>query len=521
MKKTNKIIKALSMTLFALGVLSGCKVTSNTTTKANVTTTSKTQTSTTVNTTTTKIEKSVVVDNVRYELDSTKSFYTAVSLNKDEFILKIKDYINGIPVTKIDSYFGARNTLSITIPSTIEEIGERAFYDCDKLYEIYNYSNLELEVNTDSYGYIAQDALVINKEDTDSIIIVDNDYAYIEKDNRYYLIDVLLDNTTYNLILPEKFNNESYDIYYNCFYNDDYIRYVKIPNGVEKIMDGAFRSTDRLVSIELPETLKSIGEYAFSYSSLTSITLPNSLEEVGDMAFGGCYYLVEVLNTNDSIKYEDNTIFSYALYRSNEKEESKVHHTDDGYYYFDYNDCNYILKYLGNEVDLVLPNNLNSNSKYEIHEEAFSAFLYLKSVVIPDKYVKIGTYAFSQCINLESVSIASSVTYIGRYAFYNNSSLEFIDLPKAELGSSILYGSSVSKIVLQEEQELDENTLDESMVEKIYYNGSEGTSLILSDESILENITVYYFTSNGASETKTGNYFYYDNDGNIVEIVNK
>ena len=156
------------MSLFALGVLSGCKVTSNTTTKANVTTTSKTQTSTTVNTTTsktqtsttvntttTKIEKSVVVDNVRYELDSTKSFYTAVSLNKDEFILNIKDYINGIPVTKIDSYFGAKNTLSITIPSTIEEIGERAFYDCDKLYEIYNYSNLELEVNTDSYGYIA------------------------------------------------------------------------------------------------------------------------------------------------------------------------------------------------------------------------------------------------------------------------------------------------------------------------------------------------------------------------------
>ena len=59
---------------------------------------------------------------------------------------------------------------------------------------------------------------------------------------------------------------------------------VIIPNTVKIIGEGAF-SHNNLTSVELPDTVISIGDDAFYFNKLTSVTIPNSVTSIGNSAF--------------------------------------------------------------------------------------------------------------------------------------------------------------------------------------------------------------------------------------------
>lgn len=64
---------------------------------------------------------------------------------------------------------------------------------------------------------------------------------------------------------------------------------VVIPEGVTEIGESAF-SCSYMPSVRLPSTLKKIEKQAFMYAyNLTKITLPDGLETIGDEAFSGCH----------------------------------------------------------------------------------------------------------------------------------------------------------------------------------------------------------------------------------------
>lgn len=59
--------------------------------------------------------------------------------------------------------------------------------------------------------------------------------------------------------------------------------------GVTSLSNNAFATLGNIVSVTLPETLKSIGSYAFGgCTSLKSIVIPNSVTSIGMEAFYGC-----------------------------------------------------------------------------------------------------------------------------------------------------------------------------------------------------------------------------------------
>ncbi|MCQ2232777.1 MAG: leucine-rich repeat protein, partial [Paludibacteraceae bacterium] len=81
---------------------------------------------------------------------------------------------------------------------------------------------------------------------------------------------------------------------------------VVIPSSVEKIGEKTFSGCTGLTSVEIPSSVKLIGENAFERcTGLTSVEIPNSVKKIGEYAFYGCTGLtsVEILASVKEIGY--------------------------------------------------------------------------------------------------------------------------------------------------------------------------------------------------------------------------
>jgi hypothetical protein len=82
------------------------------------------------------------------------------------------------------------------------------------------------------------------------------------------------------------------------------IEHVIITNGVTTIGDGTFQSCSKLTTVDIPATVKSIGQLAFNSTGLTTVAIPASVTEIGDFAFAHCYGLTTVYIGNGVITIE-------------------------------------------------------------------------------------------------------------------------------------------------------------------------------------------------------------------------
>ncbi len=91
-------------------------------------------------------------------------------------------------------------------------------------------------------------------------------------------------------------------------YSSELIEIV-IPYGLLEINDSALSTCPKLSSIDLPSSLKKIGNNAFGGSALTKIVIPDSVTEIGESAFGNCSKLVDV-TMSKSVKVLQRSIFA-------------------------------------------------------------------------------------------------------------------------------------------------------------------------------------------------------------------
>lgn len=107
-------------------------------------------------------------------------------------------------------------------------------------------------------------------------------------------------------------------------------------------------------------------------------------------------------------------------------------------------DGNTIVKYLGDESEVTIPNWVN-----RVGKDCFANNTNLQKVVIPDSVTTIDYNAFENCVNLQIAVIPESVRTIGSSAFSGCSSLYSVSLPaKLEsIGSGVFAGcSSLSEV---------------------------------------------------------------------------
>ena len=222
------------------------------------------------------------------------------------------------------------------------------------------------------------------------------------------------------------------------------------------------------------------------HSELKSITIPDSIESIKGSAFYECYGLIEVINKSSLkiVKGNDNNGY-VGYYALNIKKEgvSEIIKVND-YLFYTYNNCNYLIDYLGNDTTLGLPSNFNGES-YTIYNSAFhnnSSFSWvssLTSITIPNCVTSIGDRAFYNCNNLTTITLGNGVTSIGDGAFYGCSSLTSINVPDSVI--------SIGSMAFTDCSNLQNITLSNNLISIGRYAFAE--CIELSDFTIPNSVT--------------------------------
>ena len=252
-----------------------------------------------------------------------------------------------------------------------------------------------------------------------------------------------------------------------AFYDCRSLTIITIPEGVKSIGDYAFVACASLTAITLPKSMTSIGNYVFSgctgltaitlpekvtsignyafngCNSLTSITLPESVKSIGDYAFTMCDRLYKVINYSNLPLSAGSKDYGYVANYAKKVYQGGELATVDDFQFYTSNGIHYLVNYIGNDTEIVLPNNYNGES-YIIGDYAFCYCSSLTAITLPEGVTSIGLYAFFSCSSLEAITLSEGVKSIGQSAFSNCSNLTTITFPEGvtNIGYYAFFGCS-------------------------------------------------------------------------------
>lgn len=181
-----------------------------------------------------------------------------------------------------------------------------------------------------------------------------------------------------------------------------------LPQSVKSIGSYAFRRCINLVDVVLPKTLDSIGDYAFfDCNSLSEIDIPEGVQELGRI-FADCKSLKNVSLPSSLRKLTATFSGCSSL------EKIVIPEGMESLGISVFSGCSSL-------VDVTLPSTLREFEEHPTISDAGSMAFYscksLKNIVIPDGVAKLSAGLFYECSSLESITIPASVTEISRGAF--------------------------------------------------------------------------------------------------------
>ncbi len=462
---------------------------------------------------------------------------------------KILGYVDGVdlPLLYIPSYIGRKPVVSIAgrafnasktltavyVPSTVKDIGDSAFFGCNNLDRV-SIQGGNLKIGNRAFaGCRSLKRVVFNGAAAEL-----GDYAFwhCSKIAIYYTQNVTaigecafigsglsgeLDLRGVKNIKSGAFNGceitsitfgkNLSEIGPSAFFNCDDLNEIKLSDENDEYVyvDGCLirRSDNTLVlglaSAVIPETVVSIGDYAFAYrKNLSEIAIPSSVTAIGSYAFANCENL-KTIEVSQSVKSIQSCVFKSCVSLTKATWRTLVSVTDSAF-----EGCSALTDVKLSNVakigerafsgciglkEIILPQSLTeigeyafnktalasitlpqsidkvgngwfSDCKYletvnfdgkikEIGESAFSGCISLKSFEIPSSVVNIGNSAFSSCISLKNIEIPSSVVSIGNSAFYGCTSLKNIEIPSSvvSIGNAAFSGcSALSEVLFNE-----------------------------------------------------------------------
>lgn len=180
-----------------------------------------------------------------------------------------------------------------------------------------------------------------------------------------------------------------------------------VPSGKYDLDQAEFHMTDVFVS----DGIKSLGNGAFSYQSMTSISLPETLTRIGQASFLECNLLSEI-NIPSKIS-------------------ELLPHTFDG--------CRGL-----KSIDLKNVTSIGQNCFYRSG---------LVNLNLPNSVKNLGTLSFQSSVSLEAVSIGSGIQVIGSGAFQDCSKLSRVEIPSTVqtiLEDAFRDCTGITELIIQE-----------------------------------------------------------------------
>ena len=357
---------------------------------------------------------------------------------KDVFGPNIKSCIIGDSVTLLcrNLFLECSNLSSLKLPKEIERIEEMVIYGCEKL---------KCFTIPDSVKYIHYNAF--HGHHLDSVIlrcapiveegVLEGNYSL----ESFYLpcVDHIIIGDNIKRIGNRFFDMGIFYSSYDCSFE------LTIPNSVTSIGDFAFIYAN-IHSLTIPESIISIGKGAFENSALESIIIPKSIGRISTRAFYSCQNL-KTIKLQQGVRHIEDSAFMYCSYM-----ESAI--LPEGLINIDnhaFEECTSLtnisipnsVEYIGTDAFKGCPNTIENNLRYIGNYLIEVVDKTQESYNIKGDTKWIGNSAFKECQNIYSISIPEGVVDIGERAFFNCGMLRQINLPSTltHIGASAFDGT--------------------------------------------------------------------------------
>ena len=281
-----------------------------------------------------------------------------------------------------NAFYNCSSIKTINLPKSLKTLGEDVFTGCTSL-ETFTSSN------GDPVGYSIENGILYNKNVTTLIHYPSANIASI------YTIPSSLtkiaDNALADCIYINEFNINSsekhFDVEDGVLYDYHRTTLIRYPLG-----KGGSDFT-------IPDTVTKISNKAFKNADISGVlNLPSSLKEIGEYAFEGCSNINSFnVKSNDYFCSEDGVLYN--------KDKTEL------------------IQFIGNSnlIDFTVPSSVK-----KIRDGAFSD-LKLNSIKLNDGLEYIGDYAFSNT-NITEINLPESLEEIGDYSF-SNTNIKNITFP--------------------------------------------------------------------------------------------
>lgn len=257
-------------------------------------------------------------------VDESNTWYSSadgVLVNKETGVLikcpegKMGDMVLPSSITGIGlgSVEFCEKLTSITVPNSVKEIPQGFAQHCEKLQTVSLPASIE---KIGSFPFMECPAMYeINVEEGCKNYYSLDGVLFSNMDNNPSLIKFPVSKALYTYF-PEGYNiPEGVKTIGEYAFYESFLNYVNIPSTVTVIGNNAFAS-GKLNSITIPSSVESIGKEAFyANSQLVSVSIPGSVKSFGDNVFGLCESLGNVYyNTTVPISYSEYDTPSATLY---------------------------------------------------------------------------------------------------------------------------------------------------------------------------------------------------------------